>query len=387
MLLAKKGTCTACMACVDACGHKVLKPIVNEDGYYQISVDRPKACVDCGMCTKSCPILSPINKDSDRVPTCYAAWTDEEEIRTNSASGGVFGAIAKAVILAGGVAYGAAIDGFNIVHKRVDSLESLKLIQGSKYQHSSMENVYRQVRRDLIQGLTVVFSGLSCQVAGLKRFLQHVPQDNLYTIDTICGGLATMLPMLNLEKTGKYSAINSFRDKEAGWTPRGFKYALKMERRNDGQIENLGLDNPVLNVFSSKLLKRSSCLDCKFNGINRLSDITIGDFWGNCPHKEQHNRGVSAIIIHDPRIMAILQLSHLELAETNIATIIAGNHNLNWTRYRLLRYMPMRKQALDALKNDDTNRLNRYIGSHTLPGLILRLYLKLNNIHRAISAR
>jgi hypothetical protein len=53
----------------------------------------------------------------------------------------------------------------------------------------------------------------------------------------------------------------------------------------------------------------------------------------------------------------------------------------------MLRHMPMRAKALEALRHDDTKSLNKYIGSHTIPGLILRVYLKLNNLQRRISAK
>lgn len=386
MQLANQNDCTACMSCVDICSRNVLKPIIDKDGYFQISIDKPDVCVDCGMCSRTCPILTPIPPDTTKAPKCYAAWAADDNVRAQSASGGVFGAIAKVVINHGGTVYGAAIDGFNVIHRRIDNLESLSLLQGSKYQHSSMESVYKQVRNDLLLGKYVLFSGLSCQVAGLKRFLHQISLDKLFTIDTICGGISTMLPMLNLKNSGRYSAIKSFRDKVNGWTPRGFRYALKMVR-TDGTIEDLGLDNSVLNVFSSKLLKRSSCLDCHYNGVNRVSDITIGDFWGNCPHPEQHNKGVSAIVVHNERIMKLIQESCLEIAQTDISTIIEGNHNLMWTKYPMLRRMPMRAKALEALRHDDTKSLNKYIGSHTIPGLILRVYLKLNNLQRRISAK
>lgn len=52
--------------------------------------------------------------------------------------------------------------------------------------------------------------------------------------------------------------------------------------------------------FLKNVYLRPSCYKCKFLGLNRGSDITIGDFWGieeKIP-KVEYNNGVSLILIH-----------------------------------------------------------------------------------------
>lgn len=255
------------------------------------------------------------------------------------------------------------------------------MLQGSKYQHSNMEGVYKHVRNDLRQGMYVLFSGMGCQVAGLLSFLGNTNKDRLYTIDTICGGLSTMLPMLRLKESGKYIGIKSFRDKENGWQSTGFRYSLKMIRR-DGNIEDLGLDNMVLNTFSSKLLKRSSCLDCKFSGFHRMSDCTIGDFWGDQRFKEQHAEGLSVLMIHRERINNLLEESTIALKEVAWAEVIANNCNIYWTHYPMVRHLPSRKIALKAMRNGDWEKAKKQMAIWSLPGLVLRLCLKANTLQK-----
>lgn len=382
MELAPHNKCTACMACIDACAHKVLESELDTNGYYRIKINPDRQCSSCGMCTRSCPVLTPPNNTSSTkdgfAPCAYAVWTDNDSLRSQCASGGAFGAMASRIIGIGGVAYGAAIDGFRIRHHRAETIEQLIGLLGSKYQQSETNGVYRQVRDDLRQGRIVLFSGLSCQVAGLIAYLGKTPHDNLITIDTICGGLSTMLPMLALEKTGKYTGIHSFRDKEHGWRPKGFRYDLKMNLP-DGGIEDLGFDNYILSTFSSKLLKRSACLDCKFNGYNRVADITIGDFWGDSSHPEQHAKGLSVAIVRSKRGLRIVEQS-LNTSPTKIDKITPYNPNLLQGHYPLVRYTYLRKIALSYMRDGKYDKLKPFLSHSSLAGVYIRLLTKLSKL-------
>lgn len=238
--LASKSTCTACMACIDSCAHKALTYEIDKFGYFEIIADIQK-CVNCELCSKHCPVLNPpIN--AVKYLECFSAWSNKDEQRRKSASGGAFAAIAYEIIKRGGIVYGATIEGLNIRHKRIDKIENLHLLQGSKYQPSILVDIYKSVKADLKSGRLVLFSGLGCQVYGLLSFLENTVYENLFTIDNICGGVATMSPMMNLSKENKYSSIVSFRDKENGWKSHKFEYQLKMLSIN-GQVENLSSQN------------------------------------------------------------------------------------------------------------------------------------------------
>ena len=65
--------------------------------------------------------------------------------------------------------------------------KDIYLLQGSKYIQSRTDGIYKQVKADLKEGRKVLFSGTSCQVASLKRFVGDAP--NLYTIDLVCHGV------------------------------------------------------------------------------------------------------------------------------------------------------------------------------------------------------
>lgn len=69
----------------------------------------------------------------------------------------------------------------------------------SKYSQSIIGHSFRQVKKNLIMGKTVLFSGTPCQNNGLKNFLgrEYV---NLLTVEIICGGVPSPLLIQKLIK-------------------------------------------------------------------------------------------------------------------------------------------------------------------------------------------
>lgn len=379
MKLASKINCTACGACVNICSQSALSLVVNRDGFFEVKID-PFKCVDCGLCSKVCPVLKGTS-ETETGTNYFACWNSDDNVRKNSASGGAFSAIAVEIIRQGGVVYGAAIEGFDIVHKRVETMEELMPLFGSKYQPGDLTGIYRQVKADLLNKRCVLFSGMSCQVAGLKSYLLNINTDKLYTIDTICGGFSTMLPMLLLKNSGKYKGIKCFRNKDNGWQPVGFRYDLQMIKLS-GEVEDFKLDNLVLNTFSSKLLKRASCCNCRFTTPHRMSDATIGDFWGDKRFRAQHNNGLSVIAIHNSRINELINDSQLKIEPISSAEMIQSNHNYYWTRFPLIPYFLSRKLAIWGLKHNHQQLSAHLMRPKSLAGIVMSLYLKINKIYR-----
>ena len=102
-------------------------------------------------------------------PKVYAVKHKDEEIRAASRSGGIFTALSDLVLDDGGTVYGCVLtDDFHAVHVRTDSRDGRNQMRGSKYIQSKMGDTYKKVQEDLNAKREVLFSGTSCQVAGLK---------------------------------------------------------------------------------------------------------------------------------------------------------------------------------------------------------------------------
>ena len=102
-------------------------------------------------------------------------------VRENSRSGGIFTALTDIILDEKGVVYGCQLDSDYVAyHGRSETIEGRDRFRGSKYIQSDLKDTFRQVKKDLVDGRTVLFSGTSCQIAGLKAYCASVNTDNLY---------------------------------------------------------------------------------------------------------------------------------------------------------------------------------------------------------------
>ena len=109
-----KEQCCGCSACVHICPKHSISFHEDQEGFLYPKVDL-ETCVDCGLCEKVCPV---INQDSEREPLeVYAAKNDDESIRLQSSSGGIFTLLAEKIIEDGGVVFGARFnEKWEVIH-------------------------------------------------------------------------------------------------------------------------------------------------------------------------------------------------------------------------------------------------------------------------------
>lgn len=379
--LATKIECTGCMACVDSCATGALKFNIADDGHIYPLL-KQDICVNCGACERVCPVVSKFCYSQSSVSKSFASWSNNDTMRKNSASGGVFSAMAEYVISVGGVAYGATIRGVaEVCHIRISSEEDICLLQGSKYLQSNTNGVFRQVYNDLNSGVFVLFSGTGCQVAGLYSFLKGKKyKGRLLTIDIICGGVPSRLLIDKFLKCEpfKINRILSFRTKDTGWKPQGYKYNLKVVDDKNNIHDYTDKRNLVTTGFACEMSNRYSCYNCHYAGLHRMSDFTIGDFWGLKDFKEEHYNGVSVIIAHNQESLELLNIikSYLFTTPIPVNDILAYNprvDNVVDKRYKL----PERKFLTWAFKNLNYNILKKIYAldfSKYSPWMIYKIY-------------
>lgn len=113
--LAEMKYCTGCTACASACPKGCITMAADGNGFRFPVVD-PEKCVSCGLCERSCPVVTPRTLP-DRMPAVYAARSRDEVLRLSSSSGGVFSELANTVLMDGGAVFGAAYnEKFEVVH-------------------------------------------------------------------------------------------------------------------------------------------------------------------------------------------------------------------------------------------------------------------------------
>lgn len=379
--LAEYKECTGCLACVDTCPHDALHGRLNHEGHIVPVIDSSK-CVTCGLCERTCPVVEDMDYSSSPESNAYAAWAVDDKIRNASATAGAFAAMAQVVISRGGYVCGAAIvAGTSVRHICINRIEDLHLLQGSKYTQSDTSGIYMTTFQHLREGSIVLFSGTGCQVAGLYGYLgKRKYEGRLITVDLICGGVPSRFLIDRFIEHEPYTVrrIVSFRSKDSGWSPSGFKYNLKVED-NDGNIHDYtGLPNLITTGFSCEMTNRYSCYECKFAGAHRMSDFTIGDYWGVKDYPEQHHDGVSIIITHNERAEDFLDEAkqYLSYHPADIDDVVVHNRRLVKNRDKRYR-LPERKYMSKIFQGSSYNTLKRIYAfdfDNKILGVIYKVY-------------
>ena len=292
--------CCGCTACASICNHDAITMIPDALGFLYPVVDTTK-CTDCGLCEKVCSFND--NYDTSLnlpEPIAYGARHKDIDEVMRSRSGAVFAAISDYILENGGVIYGAGYtDHFRVVHKRATTKEERNEFRGSKYVQSDMNTVFRQVKKDLKDGLTVLFSGTPCQTSGLNSFVGTKLRENLILIDLVCHGVPgpylwrDYIDYLEKKEGARITWVN-FRDKEQfGWAAHRetFKFS------GGGKMW-------YTKTFYQHIMFRHSCGNCHFCNTKRPSDITIADFWGWQKQDSNINsddKGLNLVLVNTPK--------------------------------------------------------------------------------------
>lgn len=290
--------CTGCMACVNSCRHQAITVSTDEKGFYRPSTNEDK-CINCGVCTDVCPVLQTDSLFSPIIST-YACWNKDVQIRRNSSSGGLFSAIAHSIIQKGGIVYGVKLGPeMEAVVSSSDIEGDIKPFMGSKYiQCHIYSHTFRDVKKTLDAGRQVLYTGTPCQIAGLKKFLRK-EYDNLLTMDFLCHGVPSPLLFKEyikwIENRYRKKIINfQFRDKKRSWHL--FNMLIKFD---DGTYCEINRDNDCFYyLFLNNFTLQNSCFSCLYARPERVSDITMADYWININQMKDDDKGISLSIIN-----------------------------------------------------------------------------------------
>lgn len=292
-----KEDCCGCGGCYAVCPQGCISMKKDKEGFLYPHVNEA-VCTDCGMCETVCPIINAaVSQGSSE---SWAVYAKSEELVKCSSSGGVFSVLAETVINDGGVVFGAAFDTeWKVRTRKAESLEELNSLRKAKYVQCETGNAYCEIKNLLLQGVEVLYCSTPCQIAGLLSFLDG-KCDNLYTVDIVCHGVASpdvWQYYLSLQK--ETIRLVNFRDKRDGWE----KNSISLQFSNARELVERNAQNPYMQAFLHGLSVRPSCFACKFKGLHRACDITLGDLWGaehQCP--EGYNfYGTSLVLVHSKR--------------------------------------------------------------------------------------
>lgn len=217
-------------------------------------------------------------------PKVYAVKHKDEMTRAASRSGGIFTALSDQVLSNGGVVYGCVLtEEFDAVHIRTDNAEDRNRMRGSKYIQSKLGDTFKSVKTDLDAKKSVLFSGTSCQVAGLKKYIGK-EYDNLFCVDIVCHRVPSKkiweayLCWQEQKMHSKVASVDFRNKKDFGWHDHVEILCFENGKSTSSRV--------FKELFYGHTVLRPSCYECPYKSVMHPGDITIADYWGSRkPHQ------------------------------------------------------------------------------------------------------
>ena len=211
--------------------------------------------------------------------------------------------LAQDVLARGGAVYGAAFTpSWSVAHCRVDNINNLAELRGSKYVFSHIGKSIQLIADDLEAHRSVLFCGTPCQVAAVRKRFGDNPL--LLLVEVVCHGAPSpeywerYLSDLckSLRKTSNQISRIDFRDKRTGWK----NYSFTVEFSDGFTFTQPHDDNLYMRAFLRDFTLRDGCFRCPFKYPQGVADITIGDYWGisQLSPKIDNDLGTTIVIAH-----------------------------------------------------------------------------------------
>lgn len=179
----------------------------------------------------------------------------------------------------------------------------------------------------------MLFIGTPCQFAGVKaRFKEAV-----YAIDIICHG-KPKVEILKASIPRRFLQMDfdnvEFRGND------DFQISFK---KGDKTIWSRPLAHDLyMKGFFKALFYRDCCYKCAFAKQERISDMTLGDFWGldMTSISTTMDKGISLVLVNSDKGRKLLEMveADVEMVQRPLAEAVAGNKQLRHPMPRTWRY-------------------------------------------------
>ena len=313
----KENQCSGCMACVDICSNQAIS-ISDEITAYNAIIDQTK-CINCGLCHDRCQSNYPSQMLKSII--WKQGWANDLYIREKSSSGGVAAALEISFIKQGGIVCSCCFKGGEFSFAFAETVEAVADFQGSKFVKSNPKGIYKKIRTYLLDEKKVLFLGLPCQVSAVKNYVGEKLQKNLYTVDLIChGSPSPKILKLYLEQHGV--SLNNL-------------YSINFRENNNFKINSgnkyfslRGIRDSYTISFLNAISYTENCYSCHYATMERVSDVTLGDSWGNSLSKTENKNGISLILCQTDKGKKLIYNSDIILFDVDYNKAIEANHQL-----------------------------------------------------------
>ncbi len=349
--------CTSCQMCAAVCPNYAISISLNNDGFYRPCIDEEK-CTHCSLCVKVCykfdnNIKVTPNDELDKIEV-YSASSISDTLLEKVTSGGVADILAKELIRRGYTCVGVSYNDNN--HRAEHSIAMLEsetdAFRGSKYIQSYSLDAFKHLVNN-VQNKTFAIFGLPCHIYAIHQFLSlRKLRDKCILVDLFCHGCPSIHVWKKYEQRIKNLVANKrfdevqFRSKVRGW---GTFYVVVVV---DGVrvFESNPKQDEFYSLFFSDHVLNDACSDCKLRSTMEYTDIRLGDFWSK--RYQRDYKGVSAVAIATERGKLLFETinNQLKTEQCTMSEVIAKQSYGKVYNPNLI----LRKQMLDALRNEDT---------------------------------
>ncbi len=321
-----KSMCNGCEICTKVCPTNAIKMVEDQEGFLYPEIDKDK-CINCNKCKNICSNYN-TSLGNENV---YVAINKNEKELEESSSGGMFYILARYVIEKKGVVFGVEYDeNLKVRHNSYETLEECKRFQGSKYVRSDINDSYRKVEEFLKDDRYVLFTGTPCQCNALKTYLVK-EYEKLILCDIICHANPSQKVFdkykneIENSRNKKIKMIY-FRTKDNGW-----RNQTPIIEYMDNEKEE---EKTFFSAFVKELINRPSCHSCVFSSSNRVTDFSIGDFWGIekvMPEVEDKDTGISLFMVNSKKASEVFDSvkEYINYKEVDKDLAFLYNHNKN----------------------------------------------------------
>lgn len=324
--------CYGCGVCSASCPKKIISINLNKDGYYEPNIRDLDKCIDCGICLDVCAFNHnelALKYETSQIKS-WAAWSNNEDIRSKRSSGGLAYEIGRQLIEQGYQVVGCRYDvkEQRAEHYIVSSVIELGESIGSKYIQSYTENAFRCIKHKNQKYLVI---GTPCQIDSFRRMIKKFhSEENFILIDFYCHGVPSMhawrayVKMLEA-KVGKITYA-SWRNKIFGWHD---SYTMVLKGNNGSCISRRSDGDLFYKLFLCDICVAPQCVKhCKYKSDHSSADIRIGDLWDKTYKKD--NKGVSALVSFSDKGRSLIEgLKNITLVEHPFKIITEGQMKSN----------------------------------------------------------
>ncbi len=376
--------CSGCGACASICPKNAISISLDDAGFYVAKVD-DSLCIDCGLCQKVCTRYDDIDGVNLYDVPLFAIQSSDAETVKNCTSGGFSHELSVEAISNGIKIIGAVYDTEtnSVVHKIVDSVEQIKMLDGSKYLQSNPQPAFSQALSEAKKNTDskfVVF-GTPCQIAGFAKTAEKAGvRDSFILVEIFCHGV----PSYKLwEKecsylrqkldTDKFESV-LFRYKKDDW----HSYCLKVDAKGKTYYGARETDL-FWQVFFENVLLGPACQSCRMRREVSLADLRAGDYWGQ--RFEHRSDGVSAVFACTQRgeqaVRSLIKSKKLSELEASDAKEMFAAQNMSGYHHSELYDKTL---AVLREKDDVMDAINYYRSNQSGKQKLKRILLKVSAI-------